>query len=458
MRRPSLLWFALVLAGESVLSSTGAGGDRPNYDISTIPPVLLKDAEAVVRDYSIRFVVKNKHKAVYTVRQAVTVFKKEKRDYGYLGLGYSKFSELEDLDGTIYNAQGKVVRELEKDDTKDQCAYSDYSLFKDSRMRIAELYNDQYPYTVEFTYEYVYDGYLQWPEWMSRMTLDPIERSRMEVVIPEGDTLRYWCNSDSIQPTISLDGSKKVYVWEAHNSPKLTKEAAGSELEDVATVVHLAPSHFEFGDYPGEMRTWNEFGMWDYSLTKGRDQLPESARHDVHVLTDTISDIRAKIKVLYEYLQKRSRYINVTLGIGGWQPFDAAYVHEHAYGDCKALSNYMVALLKEAGISAFAFDLMTGNVSYPFIGEFPSANFNHVMACVPMRDTIWLECTNQAIPFGHISSSTENRGVLLLTPEGGMVTHTPRIHRGKMHSAGLQLWTWRISVYQLPMCALQIRR
>jgi hypothetical protein len=43
-----------------------------------------------------------------------------------------------------------------------------------------------------------------------------------------------------------------------------------------------------------------------------------------------------------------------------------------------------------------------------------------------MKDTIWLECTSQSIPFEHIGSSTENRGVLLLTPEGGIVARTPR--------------------------------
>jgi transglutaminase-like putative cysteine protease len=426
MKYRSILYFILFLLGGGVLYSACAGGDNPKYDVSNIPAALRKDAEAVVRYYNIRFETKNKQRAVYKVKQAVTVFKKEKRDYGYLELSYDKFSELEDLDGTIYNAHGKIVRELEKNDTKDYCAYSDYSLFKDSRRRVAELYNDQYPYTVEFTYEYSYNGYLNWPEWISRTTLDPIEQSRMEVVIPEEDTLRYWCNSDSVKPNIAIYDSKKVYLWELWNSPKLTKEEAGNEIEDVATIVHLAPSLFEFGDYPGDMRTWKDFGTWDYSLIKGRDLLPESAKHVVHALVGSLSDTKKKVKVLYEYMQKRTRYVNVTLGIGGWQPFDAAFVHEHAYGDCKALSNYMVALLKEAGITAYPFLVLHGSDPYPFIHEFPSNQFNHMMVCIPMKDTIWLECTSQSIPFGHIGGSTENRGVLLLTPEGGIVAHTPR--------------------------------
>ena len=110
----------------------------------------------------------------------------------------------------------------------------------------------------------------------------------------------------------------------------------------------------------------------------------------------------------------------------GFQPFPAETVDRLGYGDCKALSNYMVALLKEAGIKAFAFNVLSGKVSYPFILEFPSASFNHEMVCIPMKDTLWLECTSQSIPFGHIGSNTENRGVLLLTPEGGIVVYTPR--------------------------------
>ncbi len=72
----------------------------------------------------------------------------------------------------------------------------------------------------------------------------------------------------------------------------------------------------------------------------------------VHELTDHLTDKRQKVFALYDYLQKNTRYISVQLGIGGWQPFPADYVATKRYGDCKALSNFMVALLKEAGIKA----------------------------------------------------------------------------------------------------------
>lgn len=125
-------------------------------------------------------------------------------------------------------------------------------------------------------------------------------------------------------------------------------------------------------------------------------------------------------------MQDRTRYVSIQLGIGGWQPLDATFVHENGYGDCKALSNYMVALLKEAGITAYSTDILAGSFRLPFIEEFPSAHFNHVIVCVPQeQDTIWLECTDSSSPFGHLGSFTENRGALMITPEGGIVVHTP---------------------------------
>ncbi|MGN6567145.1 MAG: hypothetical protein ACTHJ0_04295, partial [Flavipsychrobacter sp.] len=164
-----------------------------------------------------------------------------------------------------------------------------------------------------------------------------------------------------------------------------------------------------------------------YDLNANRDELPEDVKTAVHHLTDTCHDNKEKIKLLYSYLQKSTRYVGIQLGIGGWQTFDANFVGTKGYGDCKALSNYMHSLLKEAGITSYQALVYAGESnSIQMDLDFPHEQFNHVILCVPTpKDTTWLECTSNFLPAGYLSDFTSDRNVLLLAPDGGHVIHTP---------------------------------
>ncbi len=166
--RTQIILFSIVVSGLLLQFGTTRlkAADQENmYDVKKIPQALLKDADAVIRIHSVHLDVKNTSRAVETVRFAVTIFKKEKRDYGVIILGYDKFSKIKNFEGTIYDSTGKEVRTLESDEKKDYSAVSGYSLYEDTRMQVAEMYHNQYPYTIEYRYEYVRNGYFYWPEW-----------------------------------------------------------------------------------------------------------------------------------------------------------------------------------------------------------------------------------------------------------------------------------------------------
>ena len=401
--------------------------DDNAYDVNKIPSGFRKNSSSVVRKYIKRFEVEDENSAELEVVYAVTIFNKDGRDDGVIQLGYNKSINIDDLDGTVYDAQGNEVADLGDSDIRDFPAFDGYSLYQDERWRIASLYYDRYPYTVEYKYTIEYDGYINWPGWQSRESIDPVEESRFEVVTPPDYNLRYWCNRDStIHPTVLTNAGSKSYTWAVKNQPELSKDAVDEDDEDIAVIVKIAPTVFELYDHPGSMRTWKEFGVWAYMLYMGKDRFDDSVKTEIKSLFKPDDSLPAKVDKLYRYMQGRTRYVSIQLGIGGWQPFDAMFVHEKGYGDCKALSNYMVALLKQADITAYPVLINSGNDRHPLIYDFPANQFDHVIVCVPnAKDTIWLECTNPIMPTGAISWSTENRYALMLTPSGGVIVSTP---------------------------------
>ncbi len=205
-----------------------------------------------------------------------------------------------------------------------------------------------------------------------------------------------------------------------------TVEFAGPTWREIEPYVLLAPSDFEVQGYKGNMSTWENYGKFINQLLVGRDALPQDIKKKVHDLTDNLKDPRQKVYALYDYMQKNTRYISIQLGIGGWQPFAADFVATKRYGDCKALSNYMVALLKEAGITGKYVEIWAGSNAPNLVEEFPCSQGDHVISCVPLgHDTIWLECTSQTVSPDFMGSFTGGRKAILIDENGGHIVKTP---------------------------------
>jgi len=191
----------------------------------------------------------------------------------------------------------------------------------------------------------------------------------------------------------------------------------------------LAPTKFSIEGFEGDMSTWNNLGKFHSMLNSSKSSLPDNIKKIVHQLTDNVKNDEEKVKILYDYLQKNTRYISIQLGIGGWQPLPASFVAEKKYGDCKALSNFMVCVLKEANVKAYYTIIKSGEsaINKGLDIDFPVSKFNHIITCVPLpKDTMWLECTSQTVSAGFTGLFTGNRQALLVTDSGGVVVNTPR--------------------------------
>jgi hypothetical protein len=406
---------------------TTYAGD-PDYAVNKIPAALLTNANAVKRFEELRFEVINIGRSKLYHKVAITVLNEKGDKYAVLQEDYDKLHSIESIEGRLFDETGKKIRTLKKSDVQDLSGTNDVSLADDNRIKQFNFYHRVYPYTVEYETEVKFNYTLFYPPWIPQEDENySVEYSKVSVSCPKDISFRYKALNYPGQPVVVTEKNNTVSTWEIKNLPAIPEEYASPNLIEKTPVVFLAPVQFQVESYQGNMSSWQDFGKFVFALKDGRDQLPENIKNVVHNITDGIPDTKKKIEVLYNFFQKNTRYISIQLGIGGWQPFDAKYVAANRYGDCKALSNYMYSLLKEAGIRSFYTLVKAGVNRRFFINDFPSSQFNHVILCVPVqKDTVWLECTSQTLNAGYLSSFTSDRNALLIDENGGTLVRTPR--------------------------------
>ncbi len=413
-------WLYLLLLTPALQASA-------QYPVSEIPDSLLKKANAVLRYEETRVTVHSVSSASVYTKQVYTILNEAGLRHAGFVAYYDKFRKLGDVHGKLFDASGRLLRQVKKKEMED-VAYSDnFSLAQDGRLKKFDFYARNYPFTVEFEVEKEYNGLYALPGWQPLDNYDcSVQQSVFTAAFPEDYRLRYKLLNGAPDPVVTVKDKRKNFTWEAKGIPACQYAPYQPSISTWAMGVLLGPDDFEYAGYRGNLSSWEQFGRFFSELYRGRDVLPMAVKEEVKRLTEGVSDRRGKINRLYTYLQQNTHYISIQLGIGGLQPFDAAFVAEKKYGDCKALSNYMVSLLREAGISAYNALIYGGRNAPQVYEDFPADYFNHVVVCVPgEQDSIWLECTSQTVSAGYAGTFTGNRKALLITEQGGKLVHTP---------------------------------
>jgi transglutaminase-like putative cysteine protease len=408
-------------------TATASAGDG-KYPVISIPFQLLKKANVVKRMEEKEFRLISKTEAVLRHKFAITILNEKGEEHAGLVRFYDKFHTISSIEGALYDAAGNQLRKVKGREIGDYSAVDDNTMMGDGRRKEHHFQHSTYPYTVEYEVEERFTHTFWLPYWVPvEDVLYAVQSSVFTVSGPSDYVIRHKAYNYEGQPQVTTEKGITTIQWKVANLPAVQYPYASPQWKELTTMVMTAPSEFSIDGYKGSMNTWKEFGLFLKTLTDGRDALPAEVQEKVKELTANLTDDREKVRVLYEFLQKNTRYISIQLGIGGWQPFEAAFVAKKGYGDCKALTNYMFSLLKAAGIRSIYTAVYAGNRPVMLEDDFPANQFNHVILCVPQPiDTIWLECTSQILPAGYMSAFTGNRKALLITEEGGVVVSTPR--------------------------------
>jgi hypothetical protein len=408
----------------ALISTYSIAADKPEYNTSAIPALLQKNAKIVIRNNETIINVE-KDEAEIEYNYVLSILNTNGISYTVFLENNNKFSGISDFHYTLYDGEGKKVKSYNSGDLIHFSGYSDYALYDDNRTMQLDPKYTKYPCTVEISYTKKIKSLLVLPHWQVFPDYNcAIEKSSLVINAEPGSNLRYYEKNMPVKVDITKDNKGEHYKWQVQNLEAFSHEDFEEPFIEFTPIVHLAPTTFKVEDTEGSFESWKEFGKWYGGLKKGRDVLSPETEQKIKQLTNGLDDF-TKICKVYQYMQKRTRYVSIQVGIGGWQPFDAKTTDRLAYGDCKALTNYTGALLKAAGIKSQHVLINSGSYAPSTIIDFPSSLFNHVILSIPEKnDTMYLECTSPYLPAGHIGEFTDDRYAVMIADSGGSFIKT----------------------------------
>lgn len=397
------------------------------YIASTIPDSLKEDANSVVRYSMEDYNIIGPGEQLYKEHSIITVLNEKGGTEAGTVLPYNKkFNTVTSFEMRIYAADGTLIKKYHKSDMYDRAAIDNESIITDDRRLSIGHTIATYPTTVEIITEQDIKSDIDLGSWDIQEPEQSIQHKYYHIAIANNAGFRFLNKHTTIKPQKSTVENIDNYLWEVSNS-KAFKLEDNTEAWTVLPKIYFAANDFQFYGIPGNISSWQNFGKWQQSLNADVCTLSPERIEQIKKMTADIKTDKEKTRFLYNYLQQNMRYVSIQLGIGGLKPFPAKFVDEKKYGDCKALANYMVALLSAVDIKAYYAKVRAGTNEEPSDPAFPNSMSNHIIVCVPLKgDTTWLECTSTTQAFGKLGKFTENRNALLITEDGGKLVNTPR--------------------------------
>ncbi|MCW1962801.1 DUF3857 domain-containing protein [Chryseobacterium viscerum] len=399
-----------------------------SYPASAIPENLKKNANVVIRKDFTTAQINKIDQIKYQYNTVTTVLNKDGNDQAAAYIPYDKSRRISNVKVIIYDEAGKKIKSVSKSDFQDIANNPQGIFYSDNRVLVYSYTPAQYPYTVDFSYETDDENTVFIPDFVPFTSIKTsLEEAQFKIINTSGIELRtkiYPSKYNYASVVESGSANDKTYSYK--NVPAIDDAFMIPQPIKILPAVNFALAKFSLAGKQGTLNNWTDFGTWIYNDLLVPVSASTSAIKAEVASLQLQGSVEDKVKKIYQYMQNKSRYIAVALGIGGWQPMMPDEVQKKGYGDCKGLTNYMKVLLNEAGIPSNYCIITSGRSQVSFDPEFPSMGGNHVILMVPTeKGNIWLENTSQQIAFNHLSYSTTDRNALAVTPKGIELINTP---------------------------------
>lgn len=393
-----------------------------NYAVDQIPADLIKDAYAVVRKNEEKIELLKVDELKYTEDVVVTVLSKAGDNYVGAQANYDPNTKIDLFEATLYDANGKEIKKFKTKDFGDQSYVTGGQMYTDDRVKYLNYTPTNYPYTIHYKIITTNKNTLWIPRWSPiRAANLSIEKSSYQFVNKTSSTIRL--KEDNFKGfDIAKTGDNNNLSYSLNNVLAFNEEDQMVGNQKIFPRAILASNQINIDGVKGNFDNWNDYGKWTFdNLIRSKlDFTPAQKSTFQNMVKDAKSD-EEKVQILYKHLQNKVRYIGVQLGIGGLSPFPNSYVESKSYGDCKALSNYMIGMLDAVNIKSYHTILFAGN-PIDIDEQMMYQQGNHMIVYVPLNEKdIWLEATSQTAPYNYLGDFAGNRKVLIVDEKGGKI-------------------------------------
>jgi transglutaminase-like putative cysteine protease len=340
-------------------------------------PEFHGNPKAVVLLDETTYTVDEKGQAIEHVRRVVKILRPQGRDFGYPSVWYDKDSKVLAFHVWSIDPAGHDYS-LKDNEILDVGAPGEGGeLNSDERAKVADPPGRDPGGIVAYEYEKRERPYLAEANWWFQDELPRLQQS-FTLVLPQSYTYTTtWAHHAKVD---GVDLENHQYRWEMDNEraidlDQVPMSPGEGSLEPRMTVHYAGPGLAEPQD-----GTWQGIGEWYAGLERDRVVSAPDIAAEAAELTVGKMDFYDKAEAIGDFVQQKIRYVEINMGIGGYQPHAAEDIFRGRYGDCKDKATLLSAMLSSVGIHSAL--LMVDTERGVIDPDAPSIMGNHMIAAI----------------------------------------------------------------------------
>jgi len=320
------------------------------------------------------------------------------------------------------------------------------SAFSDVKAKVLEIPAPGPGTIVGYEYQQKRRPYLYGDAWSYERLNYPVRKARFVLSLPGGWEIDHrWTNNKDLAPTVSGNN----YSWEVNDVAGIEEQREMPSLSSVVPRLFISYRPATAAAKAKAHASWSDLSTWAYNLTNGRRQSTPETQARAKALTAGATTTLDKISAIGAFAQRDVRYVDIEIGIGGFQPHFASEILSHRYGDCKDKATLMSAMLHDVGIESELVLINTERgVVVPTI---PSNSFNHAILAIrlpadsdltklpaaivhpKLGKLLIFDPTDDMTPVGYLPAHLQDSyGLLVLEKDGEPIKlplHDPNINK-----------------------------